>query len=533
MPALFRPVLALLTLLLVAPAALADAPTPVPVDVADGAIVWSPDAAFTSATLAVRGPNGLEYRRAFTPGQAIAFAPVALDAADGIYIYHLSVMTETVSAEGEAAASGQTQSGGFEVRGGVAVETEMMDFVIADDLIVDGSACIGFDCVNGEVFGFETIRLKENNLRIRAVDTSSTASFPTRDWEIQFNETTNGGQEKFSIFDVDASRTPFTIEGNAPNHSLYVDDGGRIGFGTQTPVVENHIVDGDTPTVRFEQDGSSGFSAHTWDVAGNETNFFIRDVTSGSALPFRIQPGTPTSALRMYNNRIQFESVPVIMFDPMTSRDRLSIGYDDDDDGQATNTIFEVNGDPDGDGIFDKIARFRAETRYDEQAEYRKDVFMRGNYDTNPGGAITQVIRVRNLDTATDLMVLDNNGNLTISGTYSPPSDANVKENVLPVDPEAVLDGVLSMPISTWEYIADSNDALHMGPMAQDFARAFGLGFNDTTIATIDADGVALGAIQGLNARVEADRARIAALEAENEALRARLDRIEALLAQD
>ena len=56
------------------------------------------------------------------------------------------------------------------------------DQVILDDLIVDGSACIGFDCVNGESFGFDTIRIKENNLRIRAQDTSSTASFPTNDW---------------------------------------------------------------------------------------------------------------------------------------------------------------------------------------------------------------------------------------------------------------------------------------------------------------------------------------------------------------
>ncbi len=62
------------------------------------------------------------------------------------------------------------------------------DQVILDDLIVDGSACIGFDCVNGESFGFDTLRLKENNLRIRAVDTSSSASFPSNDWQITFND---------------------------------------------------------------------------------------------------------------------------------------------------------------------------------------------------------------------------------------------------------------------------------------------------------------------------------------------------------
>jgi len=171
------------------------------------------------------------------------------------------------------------------------------DIVHLDDVIVDGSICVGQDCVNGESFGFDTIRLKENNLRIRAVDTSNSASFPTRDWQITFNDSSNGGANKFSIDDIDGGRTPFTIEAGAPSHSLYVEDGGRIGFGTSTPVVELHLVDGDTPTLRLQQDGSSGFTPQTFDVAANETNFFIRDVTNGSALPFRIRPGAPTSSI--------------------------------------------------------------------------------------------------------------------------------------------------------------------------------------------------------------------------------------------
>jgi hypothetical protein len=58
-----------------------------------------------------------------------------------------------------------------------------------------------------------------------------------------------------------------------------------------------HVVDGDSPTLRLEQDGSSGFTAQTWDVAGNETNFFVRDATNGSALPFRIRPGADQNSL--------------------------------------------------------------------------------------------------------------------------------------------------------------------------------------------------------------------------------------------
>ncbi len=191
-----------------------------------------------------------------------------------------------------SAGEGSSAFGGAGTKG-----VPLKDFVINDDLIVDGSACIGFDCVNGESFGFDTIRVKENNLRIKFDDTSVAASFPRNDWQLTANDSANGGASKFSIDDISGNRTPFTVEANARSHSLYVDDGGRIGNRTSTPSTEIHTIDGDTPTLRLQQDGSSGFAPQTWDVAGNETNFFIRDVTNGSTLPFRIRPAAPTSSI--------------------------------------------------------------------------------------------------------------------------------------------------------------------------------------------------------------------------------------------
>ncbi len=180
---------------------------------------------------------------------------------------------------------------------GLMAGVAQADQVFSDDLIVQGSICAGQDCVNGESFGFDTLRLKENNLRIKFQDTSNSASFPTNDWQLTANDSGNGGANKFSIDDIDGGRTPFTIEASAPSHSLYVDDGGRIGLRTSTPVVEMHMVSGDSPTLRLEQDGSSGFTAQTWDVAGNETNFFVRDATNGSRLPFKIRPSAPTNSI--------------------------------------------------------------------------------------------------------------------------------------------------------------------------------------------------------------------------------------------
>ena len=47
------------------------------------------------------------------------------------------------------------------------------DDVVADDQIVQGAECVGFDCVNGEAFGTDTLRLKENNTRLAFDDTTA------------------------------------------------------------------------------------------------------------------------------------------------------------------------------------------------------------------------------------------------------------------------------------------------------------------------------------------------------------------------
>jgi len=171
------------------------------------------------------------------------------------------------------------------------------DQVTVDDIIIQGSACIGLDCNNGESFGFDTIRMKENNVRIKAVDTSSSSSFPSTDWQLTFNESNNGGLNKFSIEDVDSNKVPFTIIGGAPSNSIYVKSNGFVGFNTSAPAVNLHVKYGNSPSLRLEQDGTSGFSSQVWDVAGNETNFFIRDATNSSKIPFKIVPNAPNNSL--------------------------------------------------------------------------------------------------------------------------------------------------------------------------------------------------------------------------------------------
>ncbi len=128
--------------------------------------------------------------------------------------------------------------------------------------------------------------------------------------------------------------------------------------------------------------------------------------------------------------------------------------------------------------------------------------------------------------------LLTNTGNLTISGTLTQNSDRTTKTDILDVRPEAVLAKVLSLPISTWHYKGDDQSVQHLGPMAQDFAAAFGLGPDDRHIAPLDAAGVSLAAIQALHHEVSEKDAAIQDLQRRNADLEKRLADLETLVHQ-
>ena len=166
---------------------------------------------------------------------------------------------------------------------------------INDYLIITGGLAVGADAGDVLNFDFKTIILKENNNRIYFDDTSINP-YPSNDWSLDANSSTNGGLNYFAIRDATAAKNLFLVEAGAPENSLYIEDSGDIGINTDQPALELHIKDSDTPGIRLDQDGSGGWSPQVWDVAGNETNFFIRDATNNSARPFTIKPGAPTNS---------------------------------------------------------------------------------------------------------------------------------------------------------------------------------------------------------------------------------------------
>ena len=493
-------------------------------------------------TLSVSGPGDLHHRQDFAPGEAPRFDAFSESGdllADGVYTWELTFIPAKTAKRGASrsdvsealsAVKGFVRSGSFSLAGGAFVDPRVPEEVggssavvgggldkdqqILDDLIVDGSLCVGFDCVNGESFGFDTIRMKENNVRLRCFDTSSSASFPSNDWQMTCNETSNGGANKFSIDDIDGARTPFTIEAGARTNALYVDDGGRIGIGTATPVANLHVKTGNTPTLRLEQDGSSGFTAQTWDLAGNEANFFIRDATSGSTLPFRVFPGAPSNALTIEGSTgdigVGTTSPAAEVHIVDGSNPQLLIQDTTDDANDKPGLLLRspaANGG--GDWAFET----------DNNGNFQIDFTLSSGPElviSDTTGATNGAVTI--------------NGDLTVVGTFANPSSRTLKTGFEPVDRLAMLEKLAALPITEWVYIKDQTGRRHVGPVTEDFQEAFGLGTKGTHIIPLDVQGVTIAALQGLYDEVQNRDGRILQLEEQNALLLERLAKIEALL---
>jgi hypothetical protein len=146
-------------------------------------------------------------------------------------------------------------------------------------------------------------------------------------------------------------------------------------------------------------------------------------------------------------------------------------------------------------------------------------------------------VTAENLNAGTALYVSSSGGSapvintstgasLTAGGVWQNFSDRNGKEGFASIDVESVLSKVVALPVTNWFYKTEGESVRHVGPMAQDFSAAFGLGSTDRAIGTVDEEGIALAAIQGLNKKLESENS---SLRSDLEALRTRLDKLDAV----
>jgi trimeric autotransporter adhesin len=139
-------------------------------------------------------------------------------------------------------------------------------------------------------------------------------------------------------------------------------------------------------------------------------------------------------------------------------------------------------------------------------------------------GATKQFYVAFNNDNPAFIITTSSGVGLTTGGVWTSTSDRAKKREFKAVNAQSVLRKVAALPLSTWAYLSEDANIRHMGPMAQDFWKAFGLGYDDKTTNTIDVTGVALAAIQGLNQKLT-EQAK--AKDAEIGSLKARLQAIE------
>ena len=546
----------------------AQEPTPPPIAIAvatEAGVAWQVqvDYAYTRAILTVAGPGNLNLTLEFGPGEMPRFQFDGARLPDGNYTYELSLVpqlspaaqaafdaaaeshdpavADALRASGELPSGPLSLAGTFSVTDGVVLVPEPVassreevgmsdrdggitprDQVIPDDSIVQGSQCVGFDCVNNENFSFDTIRLKENNLRIKFDDTSSTGSFPSNDWQITINDSSSGGASYFSVDDITGGKVPFKIEAGAPSNSLYVDSTKRIGIGTSTPVLDLHVTNGNTPGLRLEQTGSSGFTPQTWDVSGNEANFFIRDVTNGSKLSFRIRPGAPESS-------IDIASDGDIGMGTTSPAAPLHIRRTN---GTAQLLVEEASSTT----TFRTLALFKNNGPVFLKLQSTTDI----SNTTLIGsvGAVFRVVYDKNGALSIPLNV-DSSGNMTLQGTLTTSGSCSSGCRARSAaSNDQILAQLSNVPMVEWinteTRVTDeqaAGESVSVARLSPDFAAfhlAYGLGKDDTSIAPLDVASVALASAQALNEQMKAQQAEIDALKAENATLTERLTALEA-----
>ncbi len=241
----------------------------------------------------------------------------------------------------------------------------------------------------------------------------------------------------------------------------------------------------------FENDGCCTPYSNNWALQANDSsnsngNFLIRDLTYNTS-PFKIGPIAPDNALTI----LSFSG---------------NVGLGTLTPAAALHVTRST-------GALATLARFSnnlgIQVLYDRTDAGAND-WQTSNFNATfqisvPGAAPPQ-------------FSLNANGNLTIGGTLTELSSRDAKTNFESLDPVTVLARLDDLPISVWSYRQDTS-ARHIGPMAEDFHKAFGLGVDDKTIAPGDKAGVALAAIKGLHQVVQEKDTEIAELENRIEAL--------------
>lgn len=356
------------------------------------------------------------------------------------------------------------------------------DQVIPDDLIVQGHTCVGLDCVNNEDFGLEDLKLKHDNVRMLFEDTSVMAGFPTNDWRFTFNDQANGGASYFGLDDVTGSTTPFKVLAGAATNAMVLSATANLGLGTSAPALDLHVSTGDTPAIRMEQTNAGGFTPQTWDIGANEANWFVRDLTAGSRLVFRIRPGAPTSSLDIKaNGDIGLGTASPAAALHLTRADGTAqVKVEDTSATEATRVLADL------------VNKGAPQLRFSNATA--------GATSWLAGPSSGAFVLKTTAGSALDALRLDGGGDATVAGVLQQNATPAAVENAAAATPADILAAIKTLPISRFEYVEDGSNAKHLAPSGAEFRAALGLGGSDNALAPADLASAALAGVQALAA---------------------------------
>ena len=285
--------------------------------------------------------------------------------------------------------------------------------------------------------------------------------------------------------DQDGDSSPFLrIDRNAPPNSLVINSNGNMGIGTDTPNSKLHV-DGSltlqSPVNEWLFFAGGGFIGTTG--SGTVTPFggdldFVEGMATGLRTPLRLETDS-TARLTVGNG---------VLISGNTTEKLLHVRGDDSSSG----------GGNDSAGIIENNSNTTAIRTMFELVNNGDPRFRYINTDTGEAWALNPIngeFRIGLDGSGVSEFRLSVGGNLRIAGTLTEGSDRALKQNIESLDADTVLDKVSSLPITEWSYKAAPTNR-HIGPMAQDFHAAFGLGADNKLISPRDLASVSLVAIQ-------------------------------------
>ncbi len=234
-----------------------------------------------------------------------------------------------------------------------------------------------------------------------------------------------------------------------------------------------------TPLVRLDQTAESGFTPQVWDVAGNEANFFVRDLTADGTLPFRIFPGAPTSNLTLRDGRVGVgTSSPTAGLDVVGSSGATGLKVTERAPSVAARTLADLtNRGP----VVVRLADSDAEVGWTMATA------ADGSVALTPEGPGTL-----------PSLVLSESGDVTAGGVVRQTADPARQTGVRAADEAAIVEAIRTLPVERFGIAGDGSGAEHLAPNGAAFRTALGVGSDDALIAPGDVGAVALVGVKAL-----------------------------------